>query len=150
MSEELPIQKLLRLKRYEQPPQGYNERFLAEFQRRQRATLMKRSPWENFVSGISEHFSQFHVGPLAYAATIAVAAVFSFQFLSQSPDSAPVAANNAPAASAPVASYIPQASSPSRVTIPANAVSMPVSGKFSPTQYVLESHPVSHEHPFAF
>jgi len=36
------ISKLLRLKRYEKPPEGYFEDFLAEFQLRQRAEVIHR------------------------------------------------------------------------------------------------------------
>ncbi|MEO6054668.1 MAG: hypothetical protein ABIP97_11700 [Chthoniobacterales bacterium] len=149
MPEELPIQKLLRLKRYEQPPTGYPERFLAEFQRRQRTELIRKSPWQMFTEGMSDRLSQFRVGSLAYAATIAVAAVFSYQFLTQSSPTSPAASVASTATVAPAPSYIPQSTGP-RVTIPGNAGTVPVSGKFSPTQYVLESHPVSHEHPFSF
>lgn len=46
MPQPLPVEKLLRLKRHEQPPDGYFEDFLREFQRRQRTELMRISPWE--------------------------------------------------------------------------------------------------------
>jgi hypothetical protein len=37
------IGRLLRLKRYEQPPPGYFENFLREFRRRQRDESLRRS-----------------------------------------------------------------------------------------------------------
>jgi hypothetical protein len=43
MNEDEKLHRLLRLKRYEQPPEGYAEEFLEKFQRRQRAELMRRS-----------------------------------------------------------------------------------------------------------
>ena len=39
------LQKLLRLKRHEQPPPGYHERFLREFQRRQRQAGVQVPVW---------------------------------------------------------------------------------------------------------
>ena len=50
MSEpEEKIQKLIRLKRYEKPSEGYFENFLEEFQRRQRSELLHRSSRSLFV-----------------------------------------------------------------------------------------------------
>lgn len=43
MSDIDDVKKLLRLKRYEQPPPGYYERFAEEFKERQRAELLCQS-----------------------------------------------------------------------------------------------------------
>jgi hypothetical protein len=43
MNDDDKLQKLLRLKRYEQPPEEFAEEFLEKFQRRQRGELMRRS-----------------------------------------------------------------------------------------------------------
>jgi hypothetical protein len=43
MNKEEKLQRLLRLKRHEQPPEEFAREFLDEFQRRQRAELMRRS-----------------------------------------------------------------------------------------------------------
>lgn len=43
MDKEEQLQKLLRLKRHEQPPEGFAEEFLEKFQRRQRTELVRRS-----------------------------------------------------------------------------------------------------------
>jgi hypothetical protein len=43
MDKEQQLQCLLRLKRHEQPPEDFAESFLAEFQRRQRTDIVRRS-----------------------------------------------------------------------------------------------------------
>jgi hypothetical protein len=43
MDKEEKLQALLRLKRHEQPPEGFAEEFLEKFQRRQRTELVRRS-----------------------------------------------------------------------------------------------------------
>jgi hypothetical protein len=43
------IARLLRLKRYEQPPPAYFENFLHEFRRRQRDELLSSTRWGAFV-----------------------------------------------------------------------------------------------------
>jgi hypothetical protein len=43
MDKKEKLQALLRLKRHEQPPEGFAEEFLEKFQRRQRTELVRRS-----------------------------------------------------------------------------------------------------------
>jgi len=43
--DDREIARLLRLKRYEQPPPGYFENFLHEFHRRQRDELLRQPLW---------------------------------------------------------------------------------------------------------
>ena len=43
MDKDEKLQNLLRLKRHEQPPEGFAEEFLEKFQRRQRTELVRRS-----------------------------------------------------------------------------------------------------------
>ena len=54
MDNEDSITKLLRLKRYEQPPEEYFQNFLAEFQARQRSEVIHRPlfriAWDRFSS----------------------------------------------------------------------------------------------------
>src|SRR5215510_3021642 len=72
MLDEQQLQKLLRIKRFEQPPPGYFDRTLIEFHRRLREELLRRSAsliwWERFVSGLGT----FRVPSYAYGAAFAV------------------------------------------------------------------------------
>jgi hypothetical protein len=72
MLDEQQLQKLLRIKRFEQPPPGYFDRALSELHQRQREELLRRSAtliwWERFVSG----FGNFRVPSYAYSAAFGV------------------------------------------------------------------------------
>ena len=74
------ITKLLRLKRYEQPPEEYFQNFLAEFQARQRSEVIHRPllqiAWDRF----SSIFAMPPVPKLVMATSFA-AAVFAAVFV---------------------------------------------------------------------
>ena len=68
------IARLLRLKRYEQPPPGYFENFLHEFHRRQRDELLRQPLWSICVDRMRDLVFGHNVRPLAgYCAGIAAA-----------------------------------------------------------------------------
>jgi len=81
------LSKLLRLKRYEQPPPEYFDNFLREFQQRQRAEMLRRPAWrvawERLATRLNGFFDSYST--LSYAgasvAVIGVAAAFTVQML---------------------------------------------------------------------
>lgn len=79
-----PMHRIIRLKRYEQPPEGYFEGFLKEFHYNQRAELLKSSLsaliWERLLSMIPD----VRVPALAYAGATAVAVVAGVSILNHS------------------------------------------------------------------
>lgn len=50
------VEKLLHLKRYEHPPEGFYERFLNDLHDRQRVEIMQRSAWSLFWDRIETWF----------------------------------------------------------------------------------------------
>lgn len=79
MSENPDIERLLRLKRYEQPPEGYYETFLESFKERQRSEMLRQSARGLLVERVSTWF--YGVGPRYWmvaggATTAAMAAGF--------------------------------------------------------------------------
>lgn len=140
MSDE--IQKLLRLKRYEQPSPDYFERFLSEFQQRQRAELLHRPAlsllWERVVNA----FPDFHVPRLAYAGVAAAAVVLSAAILLTQQEDGPTGASFALNEPPPSVNVLPLGDGQLRV---------PVSSRSEfPPHYVLEARPASYESPYSF
>jgi len=73
MPDEFDIQKLLRLKRHEQPPPEYFEDFLREFHCRQREELLRQPLWRIALERMQAFFGELTVPRVAYAgATAAV------------------------------------------------------------------------------
>jgi hypothetical protein len=69
------IARLLRLKRYEQPPPGYYENFLDEFRRRQRDEALREPFWSICVNRIRDFIFPHSVRTLAgYSEGIVTAA----------------------------------------------------------------------------
>ncbi len=93
--DENDIGKLLRLKKYEQPPPGYFENFLHEFHRRQRDELLRQPVWSVMWQRLSDSLFRFNIPsltsyPAAVAAVLVCAAVVSLKIY-QTPQSADLA-----------------------------------------------------------
>jgi len=138
MSEELSdIQKLIRLKRYEQPPEDYFDDFLLEFQRRQRAEMLQRPLWQIAWERANLWLEGFRVPALAYASILVAAlGVTGVIMNSQTQGSAAALASVAAPNIAPAAPTAPVATVSSSAKLPPS--------------YILEKRPVSYNAPFSF
>ena len=99
------ITRLLRLKRYEQPPPDYFENFLYEFRRRQRDKLRRQPLWSLCIDCAHDFVFRHNVRPFAYcsaavAAVVACDAVISTTIYQQ-PDSTRFAVQNSPVPTRP-------------------------------------------------
>jgi len=94
------IARLLRLKRYEQPPPGYFENFLNEFRRRQRDALLREPLWSICVDRVRDFVFRHNIRPLAcysagIVAVVVCAAVISIA-LYQQPDTTQLTVQGSP------------------------------------------------------
>src|SRR5919201_2776923 len=92
------IGRLLRLKRYEQPPPGSFENFLHEFHRRQRDELLREPLWRIALQRSQDFLFRLNIPGLASypamaTALVICAAVISFKVY-QTPETVNVAAQN--------------------------------------------------------
>ena len=156
------IARLLRLKRYEQPPPGYFENFLHEFHRRQRNELLRQPLWRICWERAHDFMFRLDVRslasyPAAVAAVLVCAAVISLKIY-QAPEAAKVALQNPPAAlsssanaegewtlASPVATRIFRTQPLRTFDTSAQTHRATV-----PPRYVLDSVPVSYESTFRF
>lgn len=148
------VAALLALKRYERPPAGYVDRFVVEFQRRQRAELLARTPqWRAWLEEVVERLEAMRVPAAAYAtATVAALVVAAGIFLAT-----PNAAEQG--AGAGLASGGGEAERPVKMELHApppegfvRPVQIPSWKTVSslPTQYLLERRPSAQAEPFQF
>jgi hypothetical protein len=150
------IGRLLRLKRYEQPPPAYFENFLHEFHRRQRDELLRQPLWKIALGRAQDFMMSLNVArvasyPVAVTAVLLCAAVISLKIYQTPP--APNVAHIAPIVPA------------QHVTEDGWSLAAPVSTRFTvspprthlsthraatPPRYVLDSMPVSYESSLRF
>ena len=109
------ISKLLRLKRYEQPPEDYFENFLSEFQLRQRAEVIHRPFYRIAWDRLCSLLEPSGVPRLAMAGSFAVAVIACGSVLTWSdseseefaPSAAPKQATQAPGSAHEVQYVLP-------------------------------------------
>src|ERR1700759_2608903 len=161
LSEE-QIGKLLRLKKYEQPPPGYFENFLHEFHRRQRDELLKEPVWRIALQRMQDFVFRLNIPGLASYPALATAVVVCAAVISlkvyQTPETANVAAQNrAPVVattSLPDSQWSLSNPVSTRDLGPSLVRTVKDSSKThraaAPPRYVLDSTPVSYEPAFRF
>jgi hypothetical protein len=136
------IHKLLRLKRYEAPTSDYFERFLDQFNERQRAELLRQPTWSLVWERFVGVFPDFHVPRLAYAGVAAAAVILSAVILLNQQGVTPAGPSFALNDPRPSATVLPSGR---------GDVRMPVTSRSDfPPHYVLEARPVSYESPYSF
>jgi hypothetical protein len=155
------IGKLLRLKRFEQPPPGYFDNFLHEFHRRQRDELLREPLWRICLQRTQDFLFRLNLPgltsyPAAVTAILVCAAVVSLK-LYQAPETVNVAAQNrAPAIATALQDSAWSLSKPvtTRDLGPSLVRTVKDSSKThrvaAPPRYVLDSTPVSYEAAFRF
>ncbi|MEI8233874.1 MAG: hypothetical protein WCH57_04220 [Verrucomicrobiota bacterium] len=167
--DDQTLSKLLRLKRFEQPPAGYYEDFLREFQARQRAEILRRPAWRILLDrweAFREEY--FTLARFSYAtaslAVLCVAGALTFNML-QHPgsgvrSSAEALAGNTAASVQPAYAVASVARPPTlnaaltpQIRIPdafleASAPSVIADGQHP--RYILDTRPASYEPPFSF
>jgi hypothetical protein len=65
------LHALLRLKRFEQPPEGYFDGLLRDIHRRQREELLRRPLWKISLERLQTFFGEHSMGAPAYAGAMA-------------------------------------------------------------------------------
>jgi hypothetical protein len=156
---ENDIAKLLRLKRYEQPPPGYFDNFLHEFHRRQRDELLRQPLWRIALERAHDFMFKLNVPsltsyPAAVTAILIFAAVISLRIY-QTPVT-PQITHNASALTVPVdrdgeLTLSPVATRALSTRPLRNYNQSAVTHRApAPPRYVLDSVPVSYESAFRF
>ena len=158
---ENEIGKLLRLKRFEQPPPAYFDDFLHEFHRRQRDELLRQPLWRICIERAQAFVAGFNLPaltsyPAAVTAVLVCAAVISLKVY-QTPNELNVAAQTRASSAAPVranaewklgsAVATRDVSAPLFRTVNESAYTHRAA---APPRYVLDSTPVSYEPAFRF
>lgn len=155
------IGKLLRLKRYEQPPPGYFDNFLHEFHRRQRDEMLREPLWRICLQRAQDFMFRLNVPaltsyPVAAAALFVCAVIVSLKIYQGPETPTNVAVQNRPAFSAPASVEGEWTlASPVATRVTAQPIrkaneSTRTHRAAAPPRYVLDSVPVSYETAFRF
>jgi hypothetical protein len=158
------IARMLRLKRYEQPPPDYFENFLHEFHRRQRDELLREPLWRICLQRAQDFMLRLNVPaltsyPAAATALLLCAAVISLKIYQtpQTPDRSHVAIQPRTMFNVPVNADSELTLAPSMTTrvfstppLRNSYESARTHRASAPPRYVLDSVPVSYESTFKF
>lgn len=152
MLEEKDLQKLLRLKRHEQPPPGYFDDFLREFQKRRRDEILRQTAWQVALDRLGAFVGRLSLPQLAYygatAAIVLTAGVASWNILSSDPSQPGFSVAGEAA---------PERHFSTAMVSEAGLFDEAFSGNFQQVadtsgrpHYVMDARPVSYEPPFSF
>jgi len=113
MSDFEDIQRLLRLKRYEQPPEGFVEDFVRQFHHRQRQEIMRHSARGLLWERVNTYFHGLFAPTWRWAGATAVALIAAFMIFKPAPgtsgglaQSKPQSAHAQPISDAEVERYL--------------------------------------------
>jgi hypothetical protein len=155
------IGKLLRLKKFEQPPPGYFDNFLHEFHRRQRDELLREPLWRICLQRAQDFMFRLNVRtlasyPVAVTAVLICAAVISLKVY-QTPQAEKVATvNRAPVIATTTMQDSnwslsnPTATRDFGPTLVRTVKDSSHTHRATTTRYVLDSTPVSYEPALRF
>jgi len=138
-----PMHHVIRLKRYEQPHEGYFEDFLREFQLRQRAELLKPSLSAMLMERLHSLVSEIRVPAMAYAGAAVLAIIAGTAIIRQEPQATSPRSYAASYSQTPVTIEKMQPVS-LRIGTPPNS-----SQQFPPA-FLLQARPATHESPLSF
>jgi len=138
-----PMHHVIRLKRYEQPHEGYFEDFLREFQLRQRAELLKPSVSAMLMERLHSLVSEIRVPAMAYAGAAVLAIIAGTAIIRQEPQATSPRSYAASYSQTPVTIEKMQPVS-LRIDTPPNS-----SQQFPPA-FLLQARPATHESPLSF
>ena len=155
------ITKLLRLKKYEQPPPGYFENFLHEFHRRQRNELLRQPLWRICIDRTRDFVLSFNLAtltsyPAAVTAVLVCAAVISLRIYQTPVPATSVATQNRPVLAVPANAddewtlASPVATRVFNTRSLRNITESAQTHRSGTPRYVLDSVPVSYETTFKF
>jgi hypothetical protein len=88
MSEFEDIQRLIRLKRFEQPEEGFTENFLQQFHQRQRAEMLQQSSLDLFRERVATWWNNLLVpkwGMVAAAVSVCAMSLWLLSHLAEKP-----------------------------------------------------------------
>lgn len=142
MSEFHDIQRLIRLKRHELPPEGFVDDFVTALQERQRADMLQNSARGLLWERVTTYFADLLNPRWALAGAAAVAVLMGVFMMNHGPT--PQIAQNSPAATG-VADTASFASKDGVSDVKRNLISHHYGGGFADDQNVL---PVTFTQPF--
>jgi hypothetical protein len=148
--DENQLQALLRIKRYEQPPQGYFDGLLDRVHRRQREELLRRPAWQIALERIRAFFAPLqmdwrHAGSMAAILVVGILAI-RVAIPDRAPDSSQIA-------QAVAGSSLPASAAGPMITLQANG-SQPFASQENrriqrdpgaPVRFIIDAQPVSYE-----